>query len=73
MKTPDQKDVTEALKQASIVMIGAPLVQMVPFVGPLIAKLPSFTVMVVQIPLAGIVAGAVAVIVGNLGIAMLKK
>lgn len=73
MAVIDKKVVMAALQQALIFVILTPLILLIPLLGPLLLKLPTFTISVVQLSLAQLVAGTIALIVGNLVLAKLKK
>jgi len=68
----DKKEIGGALEQAAVVVIGAPLVQIIPVVGGLFDMLPTFALGPVSIALPSIIAGAVAVLGYNLVRASMK-
>ena len=61
-----KKHVMDALKQAAIMAIGTPLLLIIPVIGALLAGIPTSTIGPVVIAWGNIVAGAAALIAGNL-------
>ena len=61
-----------ALEQAIVVVIGGPIIQIIPLVGGWIGMLPIFALGPVSIALPSVIAGAIAILGYNLVKAQMK-
>jgi len=68
-----RQEAMAALEYAAVVLIGGLLILAIPILGPLLSKLPSWTVGPTVINLAAIIAGAAAILIYSLLKAQFKN